>query len=568
MKNKSNIGIDFINTIPEQLLYNIANIYSPEMLKMGEIELVVLYGDNKFKFENSVKSIGANFEDLGYGFGILIIKISDLNKIGQLKGLQYIELPKVLYTSEYESNRASCITSVWNNYGLTGEGVLIGFLDTGIDFTHNAFKDENGNTRIEYIYDLENKSIYNKDKINEALNSTNPYSIVPLQDLSGHGTHVAGIACAGGNINYDNYGVAYKSSIAMVKITGQKSLSSALSTQLMRGLKFLIDKSNELDKPLIVNISLSTNDGSHNGNSLLEKYIQIFTQLQKAVIVVAAGNEGNNAHHVGGEIKKEKIIDLNIANKERNIVLDLYKTVLVDLTVEIISPTGISSGEIKLSEDYQVRFIGKEKIVVYSTGPKPFDIQGQTNISILSLGDNITPGKWRVSIKNLNDYEGYFDIWLPIAEGLNEKTKFLQPDVYNTLGIPATVPGVISVGSYNYLNNNLSSFSGRGVIRPEWIIKPDFVAPGENILSTVEEQGFDTKSGTSMAAPQVAGICALLFEWGLIKKNDPFLYGERIKYYLIKGAKRTFFGEAYPNPDIGYGFVCLNKTMELLINRR
>lgn len=568
MENKSNIGIDFINTIPEQILYSIVDVYSPDTLENGEIELVVLYGDNVIRFRNSVEKIGAKFEDLGYGFGILIIKIADLNKINQLEGLQYIELPKVLYTSAYESNRASCIPSVWSNYGLTGEGVLVGFLDTGIDFTHNAFKDINGNTRIEYIYDLDNGKVYDKANINEALKAEDPYSVIPVQDLSGHGTHVAGIACAGGNVNYDNYGVAYNSSIAMVKITGEKSLSAALSTQLMRGLKFLIDKSNEINKPLVVNISLSTNDGSHNGSSLLEKYIETFTQLQKAVIVVAAGNEGNNAHHIGGEIRKEEVMDLNIASGERGIILDLYKPVLVDLTVEVISPTGISTGEITLSEAYKERFIGKEKIVVYSTGPKPFDIQGQTTISILPLGKNITPGEWRISLKKLNNYEGYFDVWLPIAEGLNIKTKFLQPDVYNTLGIPATVSGVISVGSYNYLNNNLSSFSGRGVVRPEWLIKPDLVAPGENILSTVEEQGFDTKSGTSMAAPQVAGICALLFEWGIVKRNDPFLYGERIKYYLIKGAKRTFFGEAYPNPDIGYGFVCLDRTMELLTNRR
>lgn len=569
MESKPNIGIDFINTIPEQILYNIVDIYAPNSVKQqGEIELVVLYGDNFLRFKQSVDNIGARVEDLGYGFGILIIKISDLSKINQLQGLQYIELPKILYTSAYDSNRASCIPSVWNNYALTGDGVLVGFLDTGIDYTHNAFKDANGNTRIEFIYDLENGIVYDKNKINEALKSQDPSAVVPEVDLSGHGTHVAGIACAGGNINFDNYGVAYNSSIAMVKITGEKNLKSALSTQLMRGLKFLIDRSNEINRPLVVNISLSTNDGSHNGSSLLEKYIQTFTQLQKAVIVVAAGNEGNTGHHVGGKIRKEEVMDLNIASGERGIILDLYKPVLVDITIEVVSPTGISTGQITLSESYKERFIGKEKIVVYSTGPKPFDIQGQTTISIVPLGDSITPGEWRITLRKLNDYEGYFDVWLPIAEGLNEKTKFLQPDVYNTLGIPATVGGVISVGSYNFLNNNLSSFSGRGVVRPEWLIKPDLVAPGENILSTTEEQGFDTKSGTSMAAPQVTGICALLFEWGIIKNNDPFLYGERIKYYLIKGAKRTFYGEAYPNPDIGYGFVCLDRTMELLTNRR
>ena len=565
MENKAKVGIDFINTIPKQILTSLIEQYSPNN---GEIELVVLYGDNFLRFKNSVDAIGAKVEDLGYGFGILIIKVNDLNRIIELEGLQYIELPKILYTSAYDSNRASCIPSVWNNYNLTGEGILVGFLDTGIDYTHNAFKDDEGNTRIEYIYDLENGVVYDKNKINEALKSEDPFSIVPEIDLSGHGTHVAGIACAGGNINFDNYGVAYKSSIAMVKITGENSLRAALSTQLMRGLKFLMDKSNEINKPLVVNISLSTNDGSHNGSSLLEKYIQTFTQLQKAVIVVAAGNEGNSAHHVGGEMKKEDDLDLNIGDGEKGIILDFFKPVLVDVSVEVISPTGISTGPMELSESYKERFVGREKIVVYSTGPKPFDIQGQTTISILPLGDTITSGGWRIIVRKLNNYEGYFDIWLPIAEGLNERTRFLQPSVYNTLGIPATVEGVISVGSYNFLNNNLSAFSGRGVVRPEWLIKPDLVAPGENILSTVEEQGFDTKSGTSMAAPQVSGICALLFEWGIIRNNDPFLYGERIKYYLIKGAKRTIFGEAYPNPDLGYGFVCLDRTMELLINRR
>ncbi len=565
MENKAKVGIDFINTIPKQILNSLIEQYSPDN---GEIELVVLYGDNFLRFKNSVDAIGAKVEDLGYGFGILIIKVNDLNRIIELEGLQYIELPKILYTSAYDSNRASCIPSVWNNYNLTGEGILVGFLDTGIDYTHNAFKDADGNTRIEYIYDLENRVVYDRNKINEALKSEDPFSVVPEIDLSGHGTHVAGIACAGGNINFDNYGVAYKSSIAMVKITGENSLRAALSTQLMRGLKFLMDKSNEINKPLVVNISLSTNDGSHNGSSLLEKYIQTFTQLQKAVIVVAAGNEGNSAHHVGGKMKKEEDLDLNIGDGEKGIILDFFKPVLVDVSVEVISPTGISTGPMGLSESYKERFVGREKIVVYSTGPKPFDIQGQTTISILPLGDTITSGGWRIIVRKLNNYEGYFDVWLPIAEGLNERTRFLQPSVYNTLGIPATVEGVISVGSYNFLNNNLSAFSGRGVVRPEWLIKPDLVAPGENILSTVEEQGFDTKSGTSMAAPQVSGICALLFEWGIIRNNDPFLYGERIKYYLIKGAKRTIFGEAYPNPDLGYGFVCLDRTMELLINRR
>ncbi len=173
-------------------------------------------------------------------------------------------------------------------------------------------------------------------------------------------------------------------------------------------------------------------------------------------------------------------------------------------------------------------------------------------------------GEWKVTLKVLNKYRGIYDIWLPITEAINEKTRFLKPDVYNTLGIPATVQSAISVGSYNNMTNTFSSFSGRGKIYRTSFEKPDIVAPGENILSTVSNRGFDTKTGTSMASPHVAGICALLLEWGIVKGNDPFLYGERLKYYLSKGAKRDRLDIPYPDPRWGYGTVCAYDSLNLL----
>ncbi|MDZ5038615.1 S8 family serine peptidase, partial [Clostridium perfringens] len=122
------------------------------------------------------------------------------------------------------------------------------------------------------------------------------------------------------------------------------------------------------------------------------------------------------------------------------------------------------------------------------------------------------------------EYKGIFDMWLRISEGLITYTKFLEPTVLNTLGIPATVYNVIAVGSYNYVTNNISSFSRRG--RPDVFqrIRPDLVAPGENISSTTPNRSFDTKSGTSMATPHVSGIAGLMMEWGIVKRNDPYLY--------------------------------------------
>lgn len=560
-------GPKLLSNIPTQVLNNLAKYYDTTPGMEGKIELIVIQGGSVDNFRKAVENIGGAFEDLDYGYGIITIDIKLLNRIDELRALQYVELPKILSTNDFQSNRASCVINTWQKFGLSGESVLVGFLDTGIDFTHPAFKDMVGNTRIEFIYDLFSKTIYTKEKINEAIKSSDPYSIIPTEDTSGHGTHVAGIACAGGKIPYENYGVAYKSSIAMVKVARSGDLTGALSTQLMRGLKFLIDRSTEQNKPLVVNISLSTNDGAHNGSSILEQYIQTFTILKKAVIVVASGNEGAAGHHVGGEIKEINNITFNVAGGEASIIMELYKPVLSDISIEVVSPTGRSSNEIVITESYNEKLLGTDKVIIYSSGPKPFDISGQITISIIS-NTAITEGQWKLILRNTNLKPGYFDIWLPIAEGLNTKTKFLSPDPFNTLGIPATVQGVISVGSYNSLNNSLSSFSGRGVERVGWNRKPDVMSPGENILSTSEGSGFDTKSGTSMAAPGVAGICALLLEWGIIKGNDPYLYGERIKYYLVKGAKRDKTDLIYPNASWGYGTVCAERTMEELINRK
>ncbi|MEQ8156256.1 MAG: S8 family serine peptidase, partial [Clostridiaceae bacterium] len=554
-----------MSKVPEQLAYKISSLAENEKINQGSIEVTVLFGENLDKVVKSVEKIGGIFEDLGFGFGIVTVKASDIRKVYELEGVQYAELPKVVYTSDLNSNRAACVPTAWSNYGVTGEGVLVGFIDTGIDYTHPAFLDENGNTRIEYIYDLgESKKVYDKVQINQALKAQDSYSVVDVQDPLEHGTHVAGIACGGGKAPRQNYGVAYKSSIAMVKTTRKGFLNFSLSTQIMRGVKFLNDKSSELNKPLVINVSLSTNDGAHNGTSLLEQYIETITRLERIAIVIAAGNEGDAAHHAGGQLSEVNEIPLGVSSGEPVLVLQLYKPLLIDIAIIITNPMGEKSSEISLNEGYSELNIGTDRCIIYNTGPRPFDINGEIIISLVPSGESITSGEWKITLKVLNKYSGSYDMWLPITETLSPKTRFLNPDVYNTLGIPATVEGVISVGSYNYMTNAYSSFSGRGKVFRRTFIKPDVVAPGEGIVSAVPGGGYDAKSGTSMAAPHVAGICALLLEWGIVKGNDPFLYGERVKYYLLKGARRERTEVFYPDPNWGYGTVCANDTFGLL----
>ncbi len=564
MKNKLDTYLQLYRVLRRDTM-NKLNLFKGSMVDgQNTIEVIIITGDNVDNISQTVDNIGGKYESLGYGYGIVTIPVDKVPQLEALDEIQYIELPKELYFSDVNSNRAACVQTAQSSYNVDGEGVVVGFIDTGIDYMHPAFRNTDGTTRIEYIYDLSlGGTIYNKATINQAILNEDPFSIVPSNDLAEHGTHVAGIACAGGSIPTSNYGVAPKSSIMMVKANRGRF---ALSTQILRGLKFLVDKGRELNMPLVVNISLSTNDGAHNGNSLLEKYISTVCDLERITIVIAAGNEGDAAHHVGGDLRVEQTISINIAEDEPSVELALYHDILSRINVQIINPTGRTSGEISIDEGLNEINLDGDRIVFYMSGPKPFDLLGEVIIAFISGGDYLITGEWRIRINVINEYRGNYDIWMPVTEGLNKNTKFLRPTLLNTLGIPATVSNVISVGSYNYVTNTISSFSGRGAAVDPAYTKPELIAPGEGIISSTPYNNFDAKTGTSMAAPHVTGIAALFMQWGIVRGNDRFLYGERLKNYLVRGAKRDRPSVTYPNPLWGYGTVCAYDSFEILRN--
>lgn len=558
--NLNNLGI--LKNMPTSILskLNISHSFLATN-NDSEIEVSIISGASPSEISKIVENLNGKYVDLGYGYGIAEIPIENLVALATSPEIQYIELPKSLYADDYESNRASCITQL-NSSEFNGKGVLIGFIDTGIDYTHPAFRNPDGTTRIEYIYDLdEGGKVYTKEQINEALKSSDPYSIVNSTDITGHGTHVVGIACAGGKIDKQYYGVAPESSIAMVKVARSRF---ALSTQIMKGIKFLIDKGKELNMPLAINMSLSTNDGAHNGSSLLEQYISTVSATERVTIVIAAGNEGEAAHHVGGTLEEVNDVYFNISSDESIVVINLYKSILPQLSIELISPYGIGTGEILVKEGVNEGTIGNSRYSIYLTGPKPFDVSGEIGIILTGINGFVSSGQWKITLRKLNKYNGNFDMWLPISEGLNVNTKFLEPVVYNTLGIPATVKNVISVGSYNYLVGIISPFSGRGEKYNGQYIKPDIVAPGEGIYSAIPNRGFDKKTGTSMATPHVTGAAALMMQWGIVNGNDPYLYGERVKYFLILGSKKTRQDIEYPDAGWGYGELCLRESINLV----
>lgn len=558
--------INLLTNVPLEIKSKLAAFSNNDEILAGKVELVALIGMEPEKIKVYVESIGGKFEDLGFGFAIITISATEVQALASNINVQYLELPKVLFTSFIDSNRDICVTGAWDQYGVTGKGVLVGFIDSGIDYLHPTFKDNEGNTRIDYIYDLSGGGqIFDKKQIEEAIKSKEPYKIVSQIDTLGHGTHVASIACGGGPVDKRYYGVAYESSIAMVKMTGEGKINYGKSTQMMRGIKFLIDKSKELNKPLVINMSFSTNDGAHDGTSLLEQYISVVSSFERVNMVIAAGNDGDSAHHFSKIIEKEEKINFNIGAEEKVIFLQFYKNFLDNYSIQIVNPKNNKTTAFILNEGYYQGKISKDLYFIYNTGPKPFSIDGEIVITLTSSVGFLNPGIWSINIIAIGDTGKIVNLWLPTSEKLSKDTKFLEPNSYNTIGIPATANNIISVGSYDFATNNISSFSGRGAIYG-YNQKLDLVAPGENIEAAIPGGEYDSLSGTSMATPHVAGACALLMDYGIVKKNDPYMYGQRLRYFLLSGAKRNRTEVVYPSPIWGYGILCVSEAINLIQN--
>lgn len=563
-------------------------------------ELIVKYNGDIGRLSGSVIQV----EELIAGYAIVTIPENLIDTFAQLDEVEYVEKPKRLYFSALQGKRASCVFPVTAREPfLTGRGVLAGIIDSGIDYQSAEFMNDNGETRIQFLWDqtllpasvnaaqtpetgetlppaaspegFQTGVEFTKSRIDEALKSREPQRIVPSIDSTGHGTAVAAIAAASGNLREGQYGgVAPESELIVVKLGVPARESFPRTTELMRALTYTVRKAVSLGKPIAINLSFGNTYGSHDGTSLVERFMDNIAEIGRTVICVGSGNEGATGGHAAGRLsgtlqgqtalaeQQMTRIELNVAAYQPAINVQLWKEYTDHFMISLIAPSG-------QTEIIDTLVIGKHRFVLDNTEllcyvgePSPYSVSQEVYFDFLPEGSYVSAGVWTFELLSDASVIGNYDFYLPSHVILNAGTRFFTPTPVKTLTIPSTAGKVITVGAYDVVYDSYADFSGRGYPLQSSVaerinpgsMKPDIAAPGVGIQTIIPGNQIATVSGTSFAAPFVTGAAALLMEWGIVRGNDPYLYGEKVKAYLRKGARKMRGEEVYPNDRVGaYG---------------
>ena len=495
-------------------------------------------------------------------YAVLIVPETLVDAVSQETVIEYVEKPKQLYFELQAGKAASCINAVQqgmnNPFGLFGKGTIVAVIDTGIRAESMEFRNADGSTRILNIWDQTTGTEYDRSQIDEALqNETKDTAGIPGADVLGHGTQVAAIACG-------SSGVAAQADILVVKLGLAAKNGFPRTTQLMEALDYEVRKAIDYGKPLAVNISFGNNYGDHTGSSLLENFINDIADSWKCSICIGSGNEGLGAVHTGGTLTEdmEETVELAVSSYETGLSIQIWKDYWDDIAVEIIAPSGRNLGRIQ--ENSRVSRIRYEdmELLTYFGEPSPFRIRQEIYIDMIPQTVYIQSGLWKFRLIPRSIRNGRYDMWLPAQGALNFGTGFTSPDSASTFTIPSAAAKAVTVGAYDAGTGSAAPFSGRGYIVEiggSLMVKPELAAPGVNVL-VPSVSGMARVNGTSYATPFVTGSAALLMEWGIVRGNDAFLYGEKLKAYLIKGAE-PLAGAAVPDTQTGWGRLCLKNSL-------
>lgn len=552
------------------------------------------YRSYLIKYDNDLEGVNTVIEPdciniINNQFLVAYKRVTNLNN-AYIYG--YNSLPKcfgLMDTTAIESIGADVVRTL-PGLELTGKDVLVGFVDTGIDYTNPLFSGADGRTRIEYIWD-QNENVYgfapsifgygaefSKEDIDRANDSDNPYDIVPVRDDNGHGTFLASVAA--GRVEEDEpfSGVASECSIAVVKLKPAKNnLTNYMfipedavcysEEDIILGVKYLVNKAVELDKPLVICLGVGTSQGDHSGNTNLELYINTLSNLRGVCVVSCAGNELGTGGHFSGNNRINTTdatdeVEISVGENNEGFVMEIWGNAPSLLAVSILSPTGERRGNISPARDGRTRLTFLyEGTEVYVDN---FVVDSNTGDPHMVLRFvNPAEGIWTINVEEtMGTIGGGFDAWLPIEQFRNSQLEFVRSDPDITVCAPGTGKGVICIGGYNHFNNSLYINSSRGFTR-KGHIRPDVVAPAVNVYGAfVPTSGSSTetlytrKSGTSVASAITAGAVALILEWGLVKGGNPGISTEVVRQMIIRGSEEVA-EVTYPSRAWGWGVLNL-----------
>lgn len=559
------------------------------------VQAAVPPAQNEMYADFIVKYMGDFQEDLGDVPGLIFQKINaiygvvyaPLTEIGALNinTYSYSFIPKCYTHMDLGSLSASGITRLQEHpyLQLKGQGTAIAIVDSGIDYRNPLFQNEMG-SRILCIWDqtLEGGGtevpygrVFWKNDIDRALASENPLEIVPSTDTNGHGTRMAAVA-AGNYFPEENFsGAAPEAMLIVVKVKQAKKYLREFylfpseaelfqENDIMMGMDFAVRTANDRKLPLSVCLGIGSSQGAHIGKNPLSIYVDYASQFSLISASIAAGNEGAARHHYAGRLtdrENQASAELRVGNKEPGFTMEFWGEPPEIYNLSLQSPTGeildISASLGDVTQELSFVFVETKVEVNYVS------IERQTGYTLVYFRF-IQPaaGIWRIFVQGRDGQNVDVHMWLPVQGLISEETYFLEPSPYNTVTAPGDSLESITVTAYQYRDNSLYVQASRGFM-PDGNVVPQVAAPGVQIRVPQRNGLYGLASGTSLSAAQTAGAAALLFEWAVVRGNQPYFTGSSVKNYITRGAKRED-RLTYPNRDWGFGRMDLYHTFELL----
>jgi len=549
------------------------------------------YADLIIFYLNNPKRLGrytdAIIRYINEAFAVVHVPVTQINT-KTVNTFGYSAIPKLFGLCSEISLEASGVDKIRNlpNFNLRGEGILIGIIDTGIDYTNQVFIKEDGTTKIASLwdqtietglspYETQFGTEYKAEQINQALTSDTPLQIVPSIDENGHGTMMAAVAAGNENREFNFSGVATGSELVIVKLKPAKqylrnfyfipdNVVCYQENHIMWGVQYCIQMANDLDRPIVICLGIGSSQGAHDGRSPLSRFLSIIGDFPRTAVITPVGNEGNLGRHYYNSINPTagyNTVEFRVGENDKGFSMEIWGDSPGIYSLSFLSPDNEFIPRIPpaLRVNRVVSFIFSNTIVYIDY----LLTESETGDQLILLRfNNVTAGIWSFNVYGQGNLPLGFHIWLPMGDMISKDTYFIQPDIYTTVVEPGTTYVPITITAYNPIGGALFVNASRGYTRSN-TVKPTLAAPGVNYIAPNNNKEFIKYTGTGVATAHTAGIVAMFLEWGVIRGNKPEIDTVGINNYLIEGAKRNPYLE-YPNRDWGYGILDIYNVFNVL----